>query len=136
MYNRFLGKSISQHRSSEETASMLREAYGRGIHSASTELIPTLDDTNDEDNILNIDKEIPTSYTTAKHKLELRSSSNHDVISVQDDHNSVSTELISTLEDTNDEDNILNINIENPMERNRPLPTALPALGKNFKIIK
>ena len=29
-----------------------------------------------------------------------------------------------------------NINLENPMERNRPLPTALPALSKSFKIIK
>ena len=64
---------------------MLREAHGRGIHSATTELISTLDDTNDEDNILNINIETPTSYTTTRHKSTLRLSSNHHVTSVHND---------------------------------------------------
>lgn len=76
---------MSQHRSSEETASMLQEAHGRGILSATTNLNSTLDDTNDKDNILNINIETPTSSTTTRHKSTLRIISNHHVTSAHTD---------------------------------------------------
>ena len=61
------------------------EANGRMVHSEVTELISTLEDTNDEDGILNKNIEIHTSYTATDHESKLRSSSNHDVISVHND---------------------------------------------------
>ena len=76
---------MSQHRSSEETASMLQEAHGRGILSATTNLNSTLDDTNDEDNILNINVESHTSFVATEHESEFHSSSSYDVNSIDND---------------------------------------------------